>query len=106
MVLQFVEEVEEVKGEHRQRAFESRWEPTGAKELNMFRNVAMAITVMNDEAMSARKVEHHEVLKSRGVRTRNTNVVLKLHNEADGGEGRLFKEASIPSLRDVSYNYL
>ena len=53
VVLQFVEEVEHVESEHCRRAFESRWEPTGAKELNMFGNVAMAMAVTNDEAMSA-----------------------------------------------------
>ena len=67
-----MEEVENVKSECCGRTMDRCREPTGTQELNTFGRMTFTVTVSDDKTVDAREVEHHEVVKGRGVGTRFT----------------------------------
>ena len=102
LVLELVEEVEDVKGKRCRRTFDRCRKPTGTDQLNTFGRGAVAVTVSDNEAVSTRKVEYHQVMQRGGTLTRVTDVMSELNDEAERGEGGIFKEAAIPLLRSIS----
>ena len=101
-----MEEVEDVESKCGQRTFDCGQKPAGTKVLDVFAGVVFAITIADNKTVGARKVEHHEVAKRRGVGTCVTSMVPKLNNEANGGEGAFFEVTAGPFLRHVSDRHL
>lgn len=88
LILQLVEKVEEIEGERRRRTDDRRREPTDTEKLNVLGNIISkpaAATVPDNEAVDSGEVEHHKILKRRGVRTCFIHIVSKLQDEAESG---------------------
>lgn len=58
---------------------------------------------MDNKTADSAEVEHHEILKRRGIRTRIVHVVPKLYNEAESGQGGPLEKMPIPLLKYVQY---
>ena len=57
----------------------------------MFGGVATTETVVDNKAVGASQVKNREILKRRGAGALVANVVPKLNDKANGGEGTFFE---------------
>ena len=102
LILKLREEVEDVEGKCRCRTVDRCWKPACTEELSVFWEDSIATTVTDNETVNTRQVEHHEILEVGGGGARDTNVVAKLDNEAQGSKGDIVEEGAIPHLRHIS----